>query len=59
MGFGVVSPRTSTAIAAMALAAIAAAGALFLVVELFSPVRGLIRIEPSVLLDALPAIGAG
>lgn len=58
MGFGLVSPRTSTAIAAMALAAIAAAGALFLVVELFSPVRGLIRIEPAVLLDALPAIGA-
>jgi hypothetical protein len=59
LGFGLVSPRTSTAITAMALAAIAAAGALFLVIELFSPVRGLIRIEPSVLLDALPAIGAG
>lgn len=59
LGFGVVTPRTGVAVAAMILAAVAAAGALFLVVELFSPVHGLIRIDPSVLLDALPATGRG
>ena len=55
-GFGVVSPTTSTARASMILAAVASAGALFLIVEMYSPVSGLLRIPPSILEDALPAL---
>ena len=52
-GFGLLTPRNPTALTAIALAAIAAAGALFLIVELYSPVEGLIAIPPSILEDAL------
>jgi len=55
-GFGLVSPATATARASMILAAVAAAGALFLIVELYSPVSGLLQIPPSILEDALPAL---
>jgi hypothetical protein len=55
-GFGVVSPSTGTARASIILAAVAAAGALFLIVDLYSPVSGLLRIPPSILEDALPAL---
>ena len=51
-GFGLLTPRNPTALTAIALAAIAAAGALFLIVELYSPVEGLIAIPPSILEDA-------
>jgi hypothetical protein len=52
-GFGLLTPRNRTALTAMLLAAIAASGALFLIVELYSPVEGLIAIPPSILEDAL------
>jgi hypothetical protein len=53
LGFGLLSPRTATAQAALALSAVAAAGALFLVVELFAPVSGWIEIPPSILEGAI------
>lgn len=56
LGFGLVSPQTGTALASLALAAFAAAGALFLIVELYSPVSGLLQIPPSILEGALPAL---
>jgi hypothetical protein len=40
----------------MALAAFAAAGALFLIVELYSPVSGLLQIPPAILEGAIPAL---
>jgi Protein of unknown function (DUF4239) len=55
-GFGLVSPPTGTARASMILAAVAAAGALFLILELYSPVSGLLQIPPSILEDALPGL---
>jgi len=55
-GFGVVSPPTGTARASMILAAVATAGALFLIVELYSPVSGLLQIPPSILEGALPGL---
>ena len=48
-GFGLLTPRNRTALTAMALAALAATGALFLIVELYSPVAGVIAIPPSIL----------
>ena len=57
LGFGLVSPRTPTATVALVASAAAAAGALFLVVELSTPLSGLVRIDPSVLAGALaPAL---
>jgi hypothetical protein len=53
LGFGLLSPRTSTAIVAMVASATAAAGAMFLVVELSSPLEGIVHIPPSVLESAL------
>ena len=55
-GFGLVSPPTGTARASMILAAVATAGALFLIVEMYSPVSGLLRIPPSILEDAIPPL---
>lgn len=57
LGFGLVSPRTATATVALVASAVAAAGALFLVVELSTPLSGLVHIDPSVLAGALsPAV---
>lgn len=57
LGFGLVSPRTPTATIALVASALAAAGALFLVVELSTPLSGLVHIDPSVLAGALsPAV---
>lgn len=49
LGFGLLAPRNGTVLAAFALAALAAAGALFLILELYNPLHGLVRIPPSVL----------
>jgi hypothetical protein len=40
----------------MALAAFAAAGALFLIIELYSPVSGLLQTPPSIFESALPSL---
>lgn len=53
LGLGLVLPRTSTAIINTILSAVACAGALFLVVEYYSPVSGLVQISPSILDGAL------
>jgi hypothetical protein len=52
-GFGLLTPRNRTAFTAMLFAAMAASGALFLIVELYSPVTGVIAIPPSTLESAL------
>jgi hypothetical protein len=48
-GFGVVWPRTGTALAALVMSAVAAAGAIFMILELYSPLHGIVHIDPSVL----------
>jgi hypothetical protein len=54
LGLGLVLPRTSAAAITTILSAMACTGALFLVVEFYSPVSGLVRISPSILEGALP-----
>ncbi len=53
LGLGLVLPRTSAAILTTILSAMACSGALFLVVEFYSPVSGLVQISPSILEGAL------
>jgi hypothetical protein len=49
VGFGLVWPRTGTALAALVMSAVAAAGAIFMILELYSPLHGIVHIDPSVL----------
>ncbi len=57
LGFGLLAPRNATVLAAFALAGTAAAGALFLILELYDPLHGFIRIPPSVF--AIPFVQLG
>ena len=54
LGLGLVLPRTSAATLTTILSAMACAGALFLVVEFYSPVSGPVEISPDILESALP-----
>ncbi len=49
MGFGLLTPVNRTTVTATVLAGLAAAGALFLILEFYSPVTGIISIPPSTL----------
>jgi hypothetical protein len=53
LGLGLVMPPTPVAIISTALSATACAGGLFLVLEFYSPVSGLVQISPSILESAL------
>ena len=47
LGFGVLAPRNGSAIAVLLLSALAASGAIFLILELYDPLGGLMQIPPS------------
>lgn len=53
VGLGLVIPSTPIAIIATALSATACAGGLFLVLEFYSPVSGLVQVGPSILEGAI------
>jgi hypothetical protein len=56
-GFGVVGRLNLTSVLVMAVGAFAVGSAVFMIVELSAPYRGLLRIEPTPVLDAIAAIG--
>ena len=47
LGFGLLAPRNYTAVTALVLSALAAAGAIFLILEMYDPLGGLMRIPAS------------
>ena len=49
IGFGLVWPRTGTALVSLALSAGVCAGAILMILELYSPLSGLVSIDPSVI----------
>lgn len=53
LGLGLVIPPTPIAIITTALSATACAGGLFLVLEFYTPVSGLVQVQPSVLQGAI------
>lgn len=55
--FGMFAPRNGTVIAAMVLAALSVAGAIFLIIELRSPFSGLLQIPQTALVNALSHLG--
>lgn len=55
--FGMFAPRNGTVIAAVALAAMSVAGAIFLILELRSPFVGILQIPNTPFVDALEHLG--
>jgi hypothetical protein len=49
LGFGLVWPRTGTALVSLALSAGVCAGAILMILELYAPLSGLVSIDPSVI----------
>jgi len=56
-GFGIFAPPNATVIATFFLCAIAVSGAIFLIVEMYSPFKGLIQLSDAPLRNALMYIG--
>ena len=56
-GFGLFAPSNATVIAILVVSALSISGAIFLMVELFRPFEGLIRIPSDPLRDALAHLG--
>lgn len=57
LSFGLFAPRNGTVIATLGLCALASAGAVFLMLELYQPYGGLIQIPSATLSSALSQIG--
>jgi len=57
VSFGLFAPRNATVIVTLFLCAIAAAGSIFLILELYQPFGGLIQIPSTTLRDALAQMG--
>jgi hypothetical protein len=57
LSFSVLAPRNTTAITTLVISAISIAGAIFLIVELDRPFRGLVRIPVEPMLNALANLG--
>ena len=58
IGFGLFSPWNTTVMIALALCALAVSGAVFIMIEMYSPFQGLMQISSEPLRDALAHLGA-
>jgi hypothetical protein len=56
-GFGLFAPSNGTVVTALLFSAIAASGAIFLILEMYDPVGGLVKVPVTPLLTALESIG--
>jgi hypothetical protein len=57
IGFGLLAPRSDTIIATLAVCAVAVSGAIFIIMEMYTPFSGVMRISPSPIHDALSRMG--
>jgi len=57
LGWGLLAHRNTTLIVTMLVSALSASGAIFLILEMYSPYRGLIRISDAPIRAALAALG--
>jgi hypothetical protein len=57
IGFGLFTPSNTTAIVALALCALAVSGAVFVMLEMYTPFQGLVQIPSAPLRDALAHLG--
>lgn len=51
--FGLFAPRTSTVVVTLCLGALAVSSAIFIILEMYSPFSGVLRISPSPVIEAL------
>ncbi|MFO1394626.1 MAG: hypothetical protein U1F09_12755 [Steroidobacteraceae bacterium] len=58
IGFGLVWPRSGTALVSLALSASVCAGAILMILELYAPLSGLVSIDPAVIEVPLRPAGA-
>ena len=57
VSFGLFAPRNATAVAALLVSAFSVSGAILLILELYSPYEGLIRLSSAPLRTALTQLG--
>jgi len=55
--FGLFAPRNATVITALVLCAVAVAGSIFLIMEMYRPFEGLMKISPEPMRFALSQLG--
>jgi hypothetical protein len=57
LSFGLFAPPNSTVFVTLALGALAASSAIFIILEMYTPFSGILRISPTPILDALSEMG--
>jgi hypothetical protein len=57
IGFGLLAPRNDTIIATLVVCAVAVSGAIFIIMAMYTPFSGVMRISPSPIHDALNRMG--
>ena len=57
IGFGLLAPRNTTVIAALVISALSVSGAMFLILEMYQPLNGMIKVSNAPLRKALEHLG--
>jgi Protein of unknown function (DUF4239) len=57
IGFGLLAPRNSTVITALIISALSVSGAMFLILEMYQPLNGMIKVSSAPLRKALEHLG--
>jgi hypothetical protein len=57
VSFGLFAPPNATVIVTLALSALAVSSAIFIILEMYTPFRGTLRISSTPILDALSQMG--
>jgi hypothetical protein len=58
VSFGLFAPPNTTVVVALALGAMAVSSAIFLILEMYTPFTGVLKISPAPILDALSQMGS-
>jgi hypothetical protein len=56
--FGLFAPTNATVVVTLALGAMAVSSAILLILEMYTPFSGVLRISPAPILDALSQMGS-
>ena len=57
IGFGLLAPRNATVITALVISALSVSGAMFLILEMYQPLNGMIKVSNAPLRKALELLG--
>ena len=59
VSFGMFAPSNTTVLMTLLVCALAVSGAIFIIMEMYSPFSGMLRISPVAIQDALNQMGSG